>query len=300
MESHNKAFLPGKLGLGCVTFGREIDKKASFILMDHAYSKGIDTFDTAAAYANGESEKIVGFWLAERASRRDSISIATKILPPYDAPQLRLSVEQSLKRLGTEIIDILYLHQWNEKVNDRSIWEELENLSKEGKVKEIGVSNFNALQLANVVHLLEETNSVHLSYIQNNNNLAVSDINDDVKLICRKNKIRIITYSPLGAGFLTGKYLNGVQKESRFGIMPAHQNIYFNSYSEKRLEKLMEVSARKGYSPEFLALAWATHQPDVYSVLIGGRSVAHLDTAFEAAKFYSSEIFDELRVTYPI
>ena len=300
MESHNKAFLPGKLGLGCVTFGREIDKKASFILMDHAYSKGIDTFDTAAAYANGESEKIVGFWLAERASRRDSISIATKILPPYDAPQLRLSVEQSLKRLGTEIIDILYLHQWNEKVNDHSIWEELENLIKEGKVKEIGVSNFNALQLANVVHLLEETNSVHLSYIQNNNNLAVSDINDDVKLICRKNKIRIITYSPLGAGFLTGKYLNGVQKESRFGIMPAHQNIYFNSYSEKRLEKLMEVSARKGYSPEFLALAWATHQPDVYSVLVGGRSAAHLDTAFEAAKFYSSEIFDELKVTNPV
>lgn len=294
MEHQNKAVLSSKLGLGCVTFGREIDKKTSFTLMDHAYSKDINSFDTAAAYSSGESEKIVGEWLAERNIPKDNISIATKILPPYDVPQLRLSVEKSLKYLGTEMIDILYLHRWDEKVNDQAVWIELGNLVKEGKVKEIGVSNFNTLQLANAVNLLEEINSVRLSYIQNNNNLAVSDINDEVRTICNRNEIRIITYSPLGAGFLTGKHLNGVQKESRFAIMPAHQNIYFNSHSEKRLEKLIKVAAKTGYSPAFLALAWATHQPDVYSVLVGGRSVAHLDLAFDAAKFYSAEIFAEL------
>ena len=300
MEHRNNPVLSSELGLGCVTFGREIDAKTSFTLMDHAYSMGINSFDTAAAYGGGESERIVGSWLAERTSQRNSITVATKILPPYDAPQLRLSVEQSLKRLGTDIIDVLYLHRWDEKINDCAIWFELGKLVREGKVKELGVSNFNTLQLANAVNLLEESNSVRLGYIQNNNNLAVSDINDEVRTICNRNGIRIITYSPLGAGFLTGKHLLGVQKESRFAIIPAHQDVYFNSHSEKRLEKLLEVAVRTGYSPAYLALAWATHQPNVHSVLVGGRSVAHLDLAFEAAKFYSAEIFAELEEIYSV
>ncbi len=294
MKYQTNIILPSKLDLGCVTFGREIDKKTSFTLMDHAYSKGMNSFDTAAAYGGGASEEIVGSWLAERVLPRDSVSIATKILPPYDPSQIRISVEQSLNRLGTEIIDILYLHRWDEKVKDRTVWLELGKLVREGKIKEIGVSNFNTFQLINTINLLEEINAVRLSYIQNNNNLAVSDINDDVVKICNENKIRIITYSPLGAGFLTGKHLNGVQKGSRFAISPAHQDIYFNRHSEKRLERLLEIAARTGYSPAFLALAWATHQPDVSSVLIGGRSVVHLDLAFEAVKFYSPEIFAEL------
>lgn len=286
--------LSNKLGLGCVTFGREIDKETSFTMMNYAYSKGINSFDSAAAYGNGASERIVGSWLAERTLPRDSVSISTKILPPYTPSQIRISVEQSLKRLRTEIIDILYLHRWDEKVKDNTVWLELGELVREGKVKEIGVSNFNTLQLADAVNLLEGINTVRLSYIQNNHNLAVSDISDDMEKICNENKIRIITYSPLGAGFLTGKHLNGIQEGSRFEIMPAHQDIYFSMHSKKRLERLLEVATHTGHSPAYLALAWATHQPTVYSVLIGGRSISQLDLVFEATKFYSPEIFTEL------
>lgn len=284
----------GRLGLGCVTFGREIDWNTSFMLMDHAYSMGINSFDTAAAYGSGASESILGSWLAERALPGNSISIATKILPPYDILSIRASVEQSLKRLRVETIDILYLHRWDEKVKDHTIWSELGSLVREGKIKELGASNFNTLQLANAVNLLEENGSVRLSYIQNNHNLAVSNISDEMKKICKGNKIRIITYSPLGAGFLTGKHLCGVQKDSRFAVMSAHQDIYFNEHSQKRLERLLGIADRTGYSPAYLALAWAAHQPDVYSVLVGGRSVAHIELAFEAGKFYSPEIFAEL------
>lgn len=294
MNDYGYSINSGKLGLGCVTFGREIDRDTSFMLMDHAYFKGITSFDTAAAYGSGASESIVGAWLAERALPGDSVSIATKILPPYDPSHIRISVEQSLKRLGVETIDILYLHRWDEKVKDHTGWLELGNLVREGKIKELGASNFNTLQLSNAVNLLEENGFASLSYIQNNHNLAVSDISDEMKKICKENEIRIITYSPLGAGFLTGKHLYGVQKDSRFEVIPAHQDIYFNMHSQKRLERLLKIADCTDYSPAYLALAWATHQPDVHSVLVGGRSVAHLDLAFEAGKFYSPEIFAEL------
>lgn len=264
------------------------------MLMDHAYSRGITSFDTAAVYGGGSSERIIGQWLAERTLSENSISIATKILPPYDPLYIRISVEQCLRRLGTETIDILYLHRWDERAKDNQTWLELADLVSEDKVKELGVCNFNAVQLDATVNLLKEIGDVSLSYIQNNHNLAVSDLSYEMREICKENEIRIITYSPLGAGFLTGKHLYGVQKGSRFAVMPAHQDIYFNEHSQKRLERLLGIADRTGYSPAYLALAWAAHQPDVYSVLVGGRSVAHLDLAFDAGKFYSPEIFAEL------
>ena len=283
-----------KLGLGCVIFGREIDRETSLKLMDYAYSKGINSFDTAAVYGDGSSERIIGYWLAERALPKDSISIATKILPPYDPLHIRITVEQCLRRLGIETIDILYLHRWDEKVTNEQTWSELADLVSEDKIKELGVSNFNALQLDDVVNLIEKLDGVNLSYIQNNHNLAVSDLNADTRRISRKNNLKIITYSPLGAGFLTGKHLNGVQKDSRFEVIPAHQDIYFNAYSQTRLKRLLEVAARTDYSPEYLAMAWATHQKGVYSVLVGGRSITHIDQAIEASKFDSADIFAEL------
>jgi aryl-alcohol dehydrogenase-like predicted oxidoreductase len=104
----------------------------------------------------------------------------------------------------------------------------------------------------------------------------------------------IITYSPLGAGFLTGKHLNGVQKNSRFDIMPAHQDVYSGKKAQRRLNKLMQVAKATGHTPALLAMAWALHQPQTDSVLIGGRSTSQLDLATEAIKFYTPDIFSEL------
>jgi aryl-alcohol dehydrogenase-like predicted oxidoreductase len=124
--------------------------------------------------------------------------------------------------------------------------------------------------------------------------LAVSDIIAQMKVLCAENNINIVTYSPLGAGFLTGKHLNGVAANSRFAIMPAHQDIYFNEYANQRLQKLLDVARRTRHTPAFLAMAWALHQPQIHSVLVGGRSVQQIDLAGEAIKFYAPEIFAEL------
>lgn len=289
---NGKYFSP--IGLGCVTFGREIDQKTSFEMMDLARSRGVMFFDTASAYGNGASETIIGEWLIKHQSATNTIMIATKILPPYTPSNIRRSVHQSLKRLHTPFIDILYLHRWAPEIESLLTLEELDLLVQEGKVRMIGASNFNATQLNFVIQKQIRHGLSCFQTIQNNNNLAFSDINDEIREICRQHKITIVTYSPLGAGFLTGKYREGVKSGTRFSLIPGHQTIYFNEHAFKRLAKLQAVSMNTGYSPSYLALAWALHQQGIGSVLVGGRSTDNLELAFSALNFYNSRIFSEL------
>src|SRR5690606_35811379 len=93
-----------KIGLGCVTFGREIDEPASFAVLDHAYANGITFFDTAAAYGGGASETILGKWMAKRGKTSPALTVATKVLPPFDSEHIAASVEQSLARLQCHVI----------------------------------------------------------------------------------------------------------------------------------------------------------------------------------------------------
>lgn len=263
-----------KIGLGCVTFGREIDEVASFALLDHALECGVRHFDTAAAYGGGASEAILGRWLASR--RPVGITIATKILPPYD----RIDITPSLKRLGVEQIDLLYLHQWHETALL------LDAAADALPVSRWGVSNFTLEQL--------RASGPRFRVIQNNHNLAVSDVAEDLKAYCERAGISIVTYSPLGAGFLTGKHQNGVEAGSRFQIIPGHQNVYFHELAFQRLARLRAVAEHTGHSQAHLALAWALHQPGIETVLIGGRSPAHLDQAISARGFDDVGILDAL------
>ncbi len=263
-----------QIGLGCVTFGREIDQAASFALLDHAWGRGVRHFDTAAAYGGGASETILGKWLASR--KPEGITIATKILPPYD----RIDITHSLKRLGVEPLDLLYLHQWHETALQADT--ALEGLP----VKRFGASNFTLEQL--------RVAGPRYTVVQNNHNLAVSDVNDEFRAYCATSGVSIVTYSPLGAGFLTGKHQSGVQSGSRFEIIPGHQQVYFHDSAYQRLSKLEAVAKRTGHSQAHLALAWALHQPGIDTVLIGGRTPAHLDQAFAALEFDDAVLLTEL------
>ena len=265
-----------QIGLGCVTFGREIDEAASFALLNHALERGVRHFDTAAAYGGGASETILGKWLASR--KPEGITVATKILPPYD----HIDITPSLKRLGVEQLDLLYLHQWHETAFRAD--SALEGLP----VKQFGASNFTLEQL--------RAAGPRFRVVQNNHNLAMSDVSDEFRDHCVANDIAIITYSPLGAGFLTGKHQNGVQSGSRFEIIPGHQQVYFHEASYQRLAKLEAVAKRTGHSQAHLALAWALHQPGINTVLVGGRTPAHLDQAFAALAFQDQSLLDELAV----
>jgi aryl-alcohol dehydrogenase-like predicted oxidoreductase len=153
-------------------------------------------------------------------------------------------------------------------------------------VKRLGVSNVTLDQLRAL--------GPRFRVIQNNHNLAVRDVSEALRDYCVANDIAIVTYSPLGAGFLTGKHQNGVQAGSRFEIVPGHQNVYFHEAAYQRLARLETIAKRSGHSQAHLALAWALHQSGIDTVLVGGRTPAHLDQAFAALEFDDPALLAEL------
>lgn len=282
------------IGLGCVTFGREIDEAASHALLDHAWARGVRHFDTASGYAQGASEEILGSWLNTRRPEASSICIATKILPPKEPGQVAADLERSLQRLGVSALDLLYLHRWEAAAESPAVLAALHELVRGGRVRALGACNCSLAQLRTALALQQRHGLSLLRFVQNNHNLAVSLVSPELRAFCAAEQIAIVTYSPLGAGFLTGKHRHGVQAGSRFDLVPGHQEVYFHEAAHRRLARLEAVAARTGHSPAHLALAWALHQPGVATVLVGGRTAAHLDQAFAASSFEAAELFAEL------
>jgi aryl-alcohol dehydrogenase-like predicted oxidoreductase len=271
------------IGLGCVTFGREIDEETSFAVMDHAIERGITLFDTAEAYSRGGSEQVVGSWLAARRAR-DKIVLATKVTPPLGRERIFAAAEDSLHRLQTDFIDLYQLHAFDQKTPIEETLEALSTLVQQGKVRYVGCSNFAAWQLCKALWKADINGWASLVSVQPNYNLAIRDIENELLPLCADQQIGAITYSPLGAGFLTGKYTRSwtAPKGSRFDIMPDHWQIYENEASLRRMENLRAKSQGTGVSMIHLALAWVIGQSGVTSVLIGCRSTAQVDQAFEA------------------
>lgn len=282
------------LCLGGSTFGREIDQTAAFALMDHAIARGITLFDTAATYTAGASEQIVGAWLGSRRPAAGALTVATKIYPPFTPEAIDAAVAASAARLGVATIDLLYLHKWDAAAETPAALGELERLVRSGRVRALGVSNFSAAHLQTVLALQQQLGLAPFRALQNVNNLAVSDVDPTTRDLCSARELAIITYSPLGAGFLTGKHRGGVQPGSRFDVAPGHQAIYFQPGPESRLARLAAVATRTGHPMAHLALAWAMHRPGVTSVLVGGRTPAHLDQAFAALAIDEPALFAEL------
>ncbi len=278
-------FLPfplSRIALGSATFGREIDASAAFGMMDHAIARGVTLFDTAAAYSAGTAERLIGQWLSARTVRRETPAIATKLLPPYTAATIESGVVASMNRLGIETLDVLYLHKWDPAVPTPSVLCTLDRLARKGVVRTLGVSNFTKDQLHEALSLQKSLGLTPFRILQNNHNLAVRDCDTPLREFCASKGVALMSYSPLGAGYLTGKHLAGVQPGSRFDVMPGHQAIYLQPVADARLRRLSELSAQCGRSMTHLALVWALQQPGIASTLIGGRTLDHIEQAFAA------------------
>jgi aryl-alcohol dehydrogenase-like predicted oxidoreductase len=170
----------------------------------------------------------------------------------------------------------------------------LDNLVRAGKVRVLRASNFSMSHLAAALTLQEQNGLERFRVVQNNHSLAVSDVNVEFREFCAMREIAIVTYSPVGAGSLTGEHQRGVAPESRFGSVPGHQDVYFHEAAFRRLERLEEVAQRTDHSQALHALAWALHQPGAASVLVGGRTPAHLDQALAAQGFNNPRPLAEL------
>jgi len=165
-----------RLSLGCVTFGREINLHDSYRIMDYALASGMNYFDTAEAYGKGSSEQAIGSWLKERGCR-SRVYLGTKLLPPYTEEKIISSCNESLKRLQTDTIDLYQLHSFHETALNPEILQTLEKLIKEGKIRNIGISNFSEEQLRAFLKVQKQYELKQLCSIQNNHNLAIQNLN---------------------------------------------------------------------------------------------------------------------------
>lgn len=288
------------IGLGCVTFGREIDRETSFEILDHALERGINLLDTAAAYAGGASEVVLGEWMSERGVR-DQVVLATKVTGTLSKDLVLASAEDSLRRLKCDCIDLFQLHCWDEVTPVEETLEALGKLVEQGKVRYVGCSNWSAEQLRQGLALSDGgENLPRMESVQPPYNLVQKQIETDLLPLCQNEKVGVISYSPLGAGFLTGKYRRDgeVPEGTRFDVIPGHQPIYFTDEGFAVVEKLSEAAESSGESMIGLALAWAISRPGVSSVLIGGRHTGHVDQAFAAEKLLGDmavmEVLDSL------
>lgn len=268
------------IGMGCVTFGREVDPQSSLLIMDHAFEQGITLFDTAEAYAQGASERVVGEWINSR-QLRDKVVLATKISGLLTRHRIVASAEASLKRLQTDRIDLLQTHVWDESTPLEETLEALTTLVQQGKVRHIGCSNYSVQQLEAALALSNTAGFSRLVSVQPPYNLVQRNIEADLLPLCAAENIGVISYSPLAAGFLTGKYRQGaaIPSGTRFDVIPGHQNIYFTEHGYQVLEKLDAESKATGESHVHLALSWVLDQPGITSVLIGARNIDQIDQA---------------------
>jgi len=251
--------------------------------MDRAVAKGINLFDTAEAYAAGASEEVVGNWLKSRG-KRDEIVLATKVAGSLTREHVLSSAEASLRRLQTDRVDLFQLHRWDSDVPLDETLAALDALVRQGKARCVGCSNYTAEQLGQALQRQEASGWASMVSVQPNYSLVAREIEQALLPLCAARNVGIISYSPLGAGFLTGKYRQGgpVPAGTRFDIIPGHQEIYFRDDNFRVVENLRSRADGLGVPMAQLAMAWVLNQPGITSVLIGARSIEHVDQAFRA------------------
>ncbi|MEZ5352153.1 MAG: aldo/keto reductase [Bryobacteraceae bacterium] len=271
------------IGLGCVTFGREIGRDHSFRILDHAFERGVRFLDTAEAYGSGASERVLGEWIASRGVR-DSLVIETKALSNFTAPHLLQAISASLDRLRIPSVDVYLLHQPDLATPLEETLDALAQLRHRGLLRRAGCSNFSLPMLEHAERIAAAGPRLRLDITQPNYNLAIRDIEGAYIGFCQSHDIEIVTYSPLAAGFLTGKYSPAQPPEpgTRFDVIPGHRDIYFTPENFHTLERLRAISFRTGLSMPQLAMRWVFENPGIQRVLVGARDIAQLDNAFAA------------------
>ena len=298
------------IGLGCATFGREIDEDMSRRIMDDAVERGITFFDTAEAYGGGNarayrlsqlevddvrettgemssSECIIGRWLRDRGCH-DRVTICTKVSTGNELENIDRAVRDSCERLNVSAIGMFMLHTPSATVPIGESLSALNDQVTRGRVTAIGCSNFSGTQLREALDASRVNKLARFQAIENIYNLADPSAGEDVFALCAEQGVSFITYSPLGAGFLTGKYTpdrNKLPSGTRFDVIPAHCDVYFNERGFAAVEKLRVKSQSLGLPMAYLAAAWATSSPHVTCTLFGARKCEHLVngiTAFEA------------------
>jgi aryl-alcohol dehydrogenase (NADP+) len=266
------------LCLGGNVFGWTADEDASFAVLDAYVQAGGNFIDTADLYAGGESEKIIGRWLARRG-RHDDLVIATKVGMAGDrgnlrADTIRAAAEDSLKSLGVDQIDLYYAHRDDPNTPIEETLGAFDALVRAGKVRHIAASNYEAPRLAQSLKVSEREGFARYVALQPHYNLVERDFEGDLADLCARENIGVLPYFGLAKGFLTGKYRPGGPD----GDSPrsARAREYLTDRGLAALGVLDEVAAAHETTVAAVALAWLVAQPTIVSPIASARTPEQL------------------------
>jgi aryl-alcohol dehydrogenase-like predicted oxidoreductase len=292
------------LCLGAMTFGEADDKsfmhkvgcdeKTSFAIMSRALERGVGFIDTADVYGqDGLSERIVGAWMAENGTR-DRVVLATKFRfrmgegpNSSGASRYRIvrTVEESLRRLKTDRIDLYQIHMQDIDTPEEETLRALDDLVKAGKVLYLGASNYAAYRLTDSQWISKTEHLHQFVALQMQYSLIVRDLEREHVPVCRQFGLGVLPWSPLAAGFLSGKYVKdqppppGVRLEKWKERLAA----FDSERSWRTLDAVNAVAREKDTTAAAVSLAWLLAKPTVSSVIFGARSVEQLDDNLKAA-----------------
>jgi len=280
------------VGLGTNNFGRRCDQAQSAAVLDRALESGINFIDTANIYSAGESETHIGHWLQ---GKRDQVLIATKFgMDMGDGPMqqggsrqhIMASVEASLDRLQTDCIDLYQIHRVDRRVPIEETLRALDDLVRQGKVRYIGASNFDAWHLCEAEWVARTRHLNRFVSVQNYYNLLKREIEREVTPFCETYGVGIIPYFPLESGFLTGKYRRGETppEGARLTGSPRGDDLLTDDNFDL-LDRLSAFAQERGHTLLDLAIAGLAVQPAVASIIAGATTPEQVVANVAAAKW---------------
>lgn len=291
-----------ELCLGAMTFGREADEAESFRMLDCFAGQGGNFIDIADVYGEtpGRSEEVVGKWLKHK--RREDWVIATKVRFPMGSgpndhglsrKHILEAAASSLRRLGTDAIDLYQVHYWDPLSPLEETLRALDDLVRQGLVRYIGVSNHKGWQLQKAIDISRANGWEWYTCLQPLYNLLDRGVEWELVPICLNEGLGIIPWSPLRGGWLSGKYYRGMQapppgtrvEEAEQKSWGERWELYANERTWTVLDALHAVAAAEGHSPAQVALNWLLQQPAVTAPIVGARTLKHLQDNLGAAEF---------------
>ncbi len=320
--------------MGTMTFGTQCDEKNAFAIMDKAYEAGVNFFDTAELYPvppeaklAGITEEMVGRWL--KTKPRESLILATKVagaasgwfVPPIrhsltaiDRFHIERAVEGSLKRLGTDYIDLYQMHWPDTVVPIEESMRAFDALVQSGKVRYIGTSNDTARGTMKSLMVSKYEKLARFESIQNNFSLLNRRDLTEIGALCREEKISLLPYSPLAGGVLSGKYNQSPLGEGRFSDYikspNARQRVmaarFLNDKTLASTQEYLRIAHESGLHPVTMAISWSKQFDFVASTIIGATSAEQLDATLAAMEMkLSPELLQQLdavhaKILYPM
>ena len=295
------------LCFGTMSFGGDADEETSAALYKRCRDHGINFFDCANKYGDGQAEEILGRLVK---GHRDEIILTSKVFFPMGEDinargasrrHILKAVEDSLKRLQTSWIDVYFIHRFDESTHLEETLRALDDLVTQGKILYAGASNFAAWQIMKGLGISAREGWARFEVIQPMYNLVKRQAEVEILPMAQAEQLGVIPYSPLGGGLLSGKY--GAARKPEQGRLLVNK-MYQVRYGDPKVYEIAEqftiLAQSLGFHPAALAIAWAGSHPAVTAPIIGARSLAQLDDCLSASEIYlTPELYQQIAALSP-